>query len=247
MNITIISCFRNATHYIERYFDQMSALGTLLLKRGDHLKLILGYGDSVDGTGEMLYEEAIFAMDALLIEVSHHGPVFGSIEHPQRFRQLAFVGNRLLDHVPANADIVGIVESDLIWQPEVMMRLIDHIQDYVAVAPMVMDGQDSFYDVFAFRANGKRFSKQPPYHRCFDEYMRLYPLESAGSVLFMDAYLARKARFSDGEAIVGFCRDIRDAGGSIWLDPSLSVAHPPYRGATQYQPDSSGAYESIRL
>lgn len=64
MNVTVISCFRNATGHIERYFDQVGKLATTLGARGDWLKLILGYGDSTDGTGEMLFEEATFCMDA---------------------------------------------------------------------------------------------------------------------------------------------------------------------------------------
>lgn len=226
MNITVISIFRNACRYLERYFEQMDDLQAALTQRGDCLHLLLGYGDSTDGTGEALFDECYFRFDAHLVDVSHGGPVFGSIEHPQRFKQLAAIGNRLLDCVPPNADVVGFVESDLIWDAATLVRLIDHIQDYVAVAPMVMDGPESFYDVFAFRANGKRFSKKPPYHSCFDEYARLYPLDSAGSVLFADAYLARKAKLSDGEAIVGYCKDLREQGGSIWLDAQASVLHP---------------------
>lgn len=247
MNVTIISCFRNATGYIQDYFDQMGALAKLLSARGDKLKLTLGYGDSTDGTGEMLYEEATFCMDALLVDVSHGGHVFGSIEHPQRFKQLAGVGNRLLEHVDETAHVVGIVESDLIWDAETMVRLIDQIEGvrYVAVAPMVMDGPESFYDVFAFRKNGVRFTKTPPYCDWLDKDMM--QLDSAGSVLFVHADLARKARFSDGESIVGFCKQIIWHGGSIWLDPQATVKHPPYGRVEGRGKDARRDGEQIRL
>lgn len=247
MNVTVISFFRNATSYIERYFDQMGALAKLLVARGDKLALLLGYGDSTDDTHTMLVREAMFFLHAHLVDVSHGGPVFGSIEDPQRFKQLAGMGNKILQHVDDSADVVGIVESDLIWDAETMVRLIDHIQHYVAVAPMVMDGPESFYDVFAFRADGKRFTKEPPYHRCFDRHERLYQLDSAGSVLFMDAHLARKARFSDGESIVGFCRQITWHGGSIWLDPQASCAHPPYGGVEGHKPRAQRDSQHVRL
>lgn len=227
MNITIISCFRNSTLYIPRYFDQIGALDKLLAARGDWLKLILGYGDSTDGTGEMLLEEAQFSMDALLVDVSHGGPVFGSIENAQRFKQLAYVGNKLLDCVPADADVVGILESDLIWQPETIVSLIERLKYVHAVAPLVMDDLTSFYDVFAFRKDGVRFTKTPPYHEGLDiGNAVLIPVDSAGSVLFAHGDLARKARLSDGEAIIGYCKGIYDNGGSIWLDTAQAVQHP---------------------
>lgn len=247
MKITIISCFRNATAHIPRYFDQMGALSALLARRGDWLKLILGYGDSTDGTGEMLHEEATFSMDALLVDVSHGGPAFGSIEHPQRFKQLAAMGNKLLGYVPNDTDVVGIVESDLIWEAQSILQLLEDLEHVPCVSGMIMDGPNSFYDVFAARRNGQRFTKTPPYHPDITPDSDLLEVDSAGSVLFMDAELARKARFTDGEAIVGYCRQIRDAGGTIWINTQVSFAHYPYGGRIQHQSDSSRAPESVRL
>lgn len=228
MNVTILSIFRNATHYLERYFEQMDDLQRLLTQRSDSLHLLLGYGDSTDGTGVALFDECANRFDAHLIDVSHGGRVYGSIEHPQRFRLLAQVGNRLLEHVPPNADVVGIVESDLIWDAPTLLGLIDHLAHVPAVAPMVMDGERSFYDIYAFRKNGKHFTKYPPY--CEWLGSDLVQLDSAGSVLFVQAHYARKARLTDERVIVGYCEQIREQGGSIWCDPTLSVAHPPYAG-----------------
>lgn len=226
MNVTIISAFRNAASngQIERYFDQVGALDKALTARGDRLKLILGYGDSTDGTGEALFEEAQFLMDALLVDVSHGGKHYGSIENAQRFKQLAYVGNKLLDCVPPDADVVGIVESDLIWEADTLVRLIDSIQDYVAIAPMIMDGPNSFYDVFAFRRDGVRFTKSPPYYPNING--QLFQVDSAGSVLIMDGDLARQARFEEEDVIVGLCKQIYERGGSVWVDPALKVVHP---------------------
>lgn len=251
MNIHIISCFRNATDYIEHYFDQMHALAKALAARGDRLKLILGYGDSTDGTGEMLYEETIFFLDALLVDVSHGRLVFGSIEHPQRFKQLAGMGNKLLEHVDDTADIVGIVESDLVWDAETLYQLIEDLVllpfALCAVAPMVMDGPTSFYDVFAYRRKGERFTKTPPFHPDITPYEEFVQLDSAGSVLFMRGDLARKARFTDGQAIVGLCEEIRRYGGSIWLDPQATVCHPPYGRVEGHRDDARRDGQQVRL
>ena len=233
MIVTILSAFRNSVGpQIERYFAQINALATLLENMGDKLTLVLGYGDSTDGTGEALFEAAADSIGAILIDVSHGGPVFGSFEHPQRFKQLAYVGNKLLDNIPPDADYVAIVESDLIWEASMLSFLLLGVKVYVpAAAPMVMDAPpaNTFYDTFAFRRYGQRFTKEPPYAppaRSGNLFSKHLPLDSAGSVLVMNAELARQVRFSEEEVIVGLCKDIYRVGGSVWLDPDATVYHP---------------------
>lgn len=226
MNVCIISSFRDAADRIDYYCNQMDALQGLLARRGDTLTLVLGYGDSKDDTDAMLFEACLQRYDAYLIDVTHGGASFGSIEHPQRFKQLAFVGNKLLANVPPTADVVGIVESDLVWDGITMINLIDDLIYRPAIAPMVMDGPRSFYDVFAFRRNGVRFTKTPPHHADLPTHDGLLQLDSAGSVLFMRGDLARQVRCTEEEVIVGLCRDIYAHGGSVWLDPRLTVRHP---------------------
>jgi hypothetical protein len=235
LNITILSAFRDSTAYIERYFTQIDSLACLLGQRGDCLNLVLGYGDSSDGTEAYLYEEASNrGVETLLLDVTHGGPHFGSIEHPQRFKQLAYAGNSLLGCVQRRADVVAIVESDLIWDAQTFVSLLDDLELRTnfnsAVAPMVMDGEHSFYDVFAFRRNGERFTKEPPYlprHTRSDLIEgSLIRLDSAGSMLVMDGSMARRVCFTDEEAIVGLCKDIYAHGGTIWLDADSAVFHP---------------------
>src|SRR5690606_24722144 len=117
----------------------------------------------------------------------------------------------------------GIVESDLIWDAETMLALLDHVAHVPAIAPMIMDGPHSFYDIYAYRKNGVHFTKKPPYCEWLGH--DLMQLDSAGSVLFMRGDLARLVRFTDEEVIVGLCKDIYAHGGSVWLDPDLVVKH----------------------
>lgn len=226
MNVTIVSTFRQAVAYIPRYFAQIDHLAILLARRTPYtrLNLLLGYGDSTDGTGEALFEAAADSIGAHLIDVSHGGPHFGSIEDAQRFRQLAQTGNKLWAAIPPDADVVALVESDLIWEAETMLRLIDHLHFCEVIAPMVMDGPESFYDVFAYRKDGVRFTKTPPY--CADLNGKVLKVDSAGSVLFMRAGLARLVRFTEDEVVVGMCKQIYQYGGAIFVDPTLKVIHP---------------------
>lgn len=227
MNVTMISSFRNAAHYIPLYFAQVEALNRLLCKRGDHLSLLLGYGDSTDDTDCELFETASLSIGANLIDCTHGGPSYGSIVHPERFAQLAYMGNRLAACIPDDADVVAWCESDLLWDAPTLVSLIDLTATYPAVAPMIMDGPESFYDTFAHRRNGVRFTKTPPYHadleRCCDGLLQL---DSAGSVLVLDGDLARQARFTEEEVIVGYSKSIYRLGGSVWLDTSLQICHP---------------------
>src|SRR6478736_7593378 len=128
MRVVIVSMFRNAGNYIPRYFDQMGKLQDLLSKRGISLGLILGYGDSTDRTADMLHEECLSRFDALLVDVSHGGPDFGSVVHPVRFRQLAGAINRLWQCIPKSADYVMVVESDLIWSAHTLESLLNNVE-----------------------------------------------------------------------------------------------------------------------
>ena len=225
MNVVICSAFRNSTGYIDRYFAQVDALSTALAKRGDHLSLILGYGDSDDGTGEHLFEAATLSIGARLIDVSHGGPVFASVVDAQRFKQLAYVGNRILANVPSDADVVIWIESDLIWKPETLARLIYH--KLPVVAPMVYERRSGgFYDTWGFVKNGLNFTKHYPYHRSLLGVIGIAEVDSVGSCVVMRGDVAKGLVIPEADLLVGACRELRNNGYTIWLDSSLEVLHP---------------------
>lgn len=236
MNVCLCSSFRNSAAYIDRYFEQVDGLACLLAARGDRLALYLGYGDSDDGTGELLYEAASFAVGALLIECSHGGKFYGPVVDATRFKQLAFVANRVWKCVPQEADVVLWVESDLIWQPSTIMALINDLEAVPAVAPMVLDAPpaNSWYDTWAYRRRGRQFQKQPPYHPDLEdrEFLRqngngdLLPLQSAGSCMALWGRLARRLCFPEEDVFVGFCKQLTQIGGSLWLNRRQTVFHP---------------------
>lgn len=231
MNITIVSHFRNAYHYIDRYMEQMDSLQSLLYASGHPLTLVLGYGDSTDCTGERLHEECSHRFDGRLVEVSHGGLSYGSIVHQERFKQLAFVGNRLWSHIPEDASIVGLVESDLIWSAHDLFNLICMTRQAVLnqksmiLAPMIMHLDKRFYDIWAFRMDGMNFQNEKPYHAGLSE-RRYYDMDSVGSVLFGDGNLMRSLSFPEGDVVVGFCKEAKERGAKIVLDSHTEVYHP---------------------
>lgn len=222
MNITLCSAFRNAEKYLDRYFKQIADFDLVLIKRGDNLSPIWGEGDSTDGTLSELWR---MAFGARIVDCTHNGPVFGSIESAQRFKQLAYVGNKILDAVPIDTDVLVWVESDLTWKPETLIALINRLQYLPCVAPMVMEkSTGGFYDIWAYRCNGVQFTKNYPYHT--DLRGELLQMDSVGSCVAMVGDVAKRVRFPEQDVFVGLCRQINALGESIWLDPALTVWHP---------------------
>lgn len=231
MKIVVCTAHRNATAHLDRYMAQLCALRRLLAPHGT-LCPIWVEGDSTDQTWEWLLEDAP-RMNARLIACDHGGAAYGSIVHPERFKQLARVANAMWRQIPADADAVVLLDGDLFWQPETIVALLEHLADYPAVAPKVLhatnpglyEGLGPFwYDSFGFRRNGARFTNEPPYHPDLNGAM--LQLDSAGACLAMRGELARGLAWPEEDVIVGFCRNLRARGGAIFLDPHLEVYHP---------------------
>jgi hypothetical protein len=190
----------------------------------------LGYGDSSDGTGELLFDKFAFEIGALLIECNHGGPEFGPIVDSTRFAQLSFVANRIWRCIPLDTDVFCSIESDLIWDAKTILKLIDHVSEYPVIAPLVFHREPAgasfvrFYDTFAFRINGERFTNEPPYHPSLNgSVMRL---DSAGSCLVMQGSIARQITVPEEDVIVGTCKQIYSLGYAVHCDPQLRVEHP---------------------
>jgi len=228
MNVVICSAFRNSIAYIDRYFDQVYALERLLFLRGDTLALVLGYGDSIDQTPAMLFEHTVSGIPTRLIDVSHGGPTFGPVVHGQRFKQLAYIGNKIFANVPDDADAVIWLESDLIWAPEVIIELLNHLQWHACVAPCILDSPsaNTWYDTFVFRKDGQQFVKPPPYHDCMLTGEHMVEMDSVGSCVVMRADIAKQITVPEEDVLIGVCRQIRGMGERVWLDSSQKVFHP---------------------
>jgi hypothetical protein len=236
MIVTLCSAFRNNAHRVTPYFQQVEGLAKLLEPQGIRITLVLGYGDSHDTTGEVLYERAGFStLGTLLVNCTHGGKAFGSIVNADRFRQLAYVAGRMWESVPQGADAVGLVDGDLAWEPETLAALVGHLQKVPAIAPMVMHQSDPglyagvgpfFYDTFAFKRYGVNFTNEPPYHADLAKCDGLVSMDSAGGCLLVRGKLAEGLQWRRENLVVGICEQIQARGGSIWLDPRLQVYHP---------------------
>lgn len=247
MTIALCSVFRNSEPYLARYFDQAAGLSKLLEARGDHLRFNLAEGDSTDRTFDLINARLMAlgnSNGSLLIKREHGGPLWASVPTLARMVQISWVWNGIWEKLLPGDDIVVFVESDLIWEPQTLLNLIQivaaqwcdraetppGIRAVVdAVAPMVWFQSKTirFYDTWGFRRNGIHFwgTLQP----CpeMDGSGKLLEIDSAGSCIVMTGQAARSSRFEPGElAVRGLCQGMRKAGYRLWVDPTADVMHP---------------------
>jgi glycosyltransferase involved in cell wall biosynthesis len=233
-NVAVLTPFRNARATLPKYFSQIADLQGALPGHMT-LRLVAAEGDSQDGTRERIQELAEHHHVSLqLIPTDHGGGPWGSVEDPERLRAMSGVMNAALEAVTEDDGIVVWVMSDLEWDVETMLRLIAQVSNREEcrtdsgypidiVAPMTyING--IFYDTWAYRAGGERFTMAPPYHPELVGADLPVEIDSAGSCLVMSATVAKSARASDLEA-VSFCNHARGMGFTVAVDPSLSIHH----------------------
>ena len=236
MRVAIGSAFRNsAGFHCDRYFRQVNELRDQLRERGDVLHVIAVEGDSTDDTQFALMRWAEYLTLSVRIVTRNHGKrVFGSTEEPERMAALSYVGNGILETVREEDDVLVYIESDLVWRPEPIIRLIDQLgiltqcgeseRQIDAISPLIFAG-DAFYDIWAFRKSGHRFGPFKPYHGELD-FKRPTPCDSTGSCIVMRGEVARKCRIIDNDAMVGFGRDVWAKGFTLFCDARERIQHP---------------------
>lgn len=229
MKIALCSHFRNSSSagHLDRYLAQIDALWNAPGFRRHELTCVWGVGDSTDDTVARLLDPHLPVV-ATVIDVTHGGPVYGSVVHPQRFKQLSFVCNAIWKYLPEDADAVVWAESDLIWTPETMIALLGRLERCPAVAPMIFHRDTQiYYDVWGCRKNGEMFRQHAPY---FDGWPvnsnGMVQVDSAGSVLALRGDVARSVTWPEEDVIVGLCGQLYEQGRTVWLDTKLRVEHP---------------------
>lgn len=189
---------------------------------------VWGEGDSTDDTRARLTHDSRI-WPATIVDCTHGGQEFGSVERTERFRQLAHVGRCIWAAIPADADVVVYVESDLIWDAQTIISLIDRLTDYPAISPMVLLdrkgwAKNAFYDTWgAIGLNGRHFEHHPPYNAGYkpDEP---FPVSSMGSCMAMRGDIARRIVVDD-RVFQGISAQIWMMGERVWIDPKLIIKH----------------------
>lgn len=229
MNIALCSAFRNSVQngHLDRYLDQVWELYSILDARHKFC-CVWGEGDSTDETRFRLTHDSR-SWPATIMDCTHGGADYPSIVIEERFQQLAQVGRCIWAAIPTDTDAVVYVESDLIWEAEMMVALIDRLQEYPAISPMVLLDRkgwaaNAFYDTWgAIGLNGQHFEHFPPYNAGY-KANEPFPVSSMGSCMAMRGDIARQIVVDD-RVFQGISAQIWAMGGSVWIDPKLFIWH----------------------
>lgn len=229
VKVAIGSMWRDMGPLMRARIDQFYKLGAALKARGDDPVCIFVENDSKDITWSELYEfGGCGHVNSILLRVSDECPYWPSVDHPDRWRHLAWVANHTMDEITDDIDVFLYVESDLMWSTSTMLGLIDQaVTEQAAVLACNRLANGQWYDIWGSRARGLRFGANPPHHPVLEGWESgLVAVDSACGAIAMPGDVARQVRFQPEDCFVGLCRDIRAKGYGLFLDPSLEVIHP---------------------
>ncbi len=233
--IVLGSIVRDGAHFAHRYMSQCAALRDALSGKGT-LKVIVCEGDSRDRTRESFTHFAReLGVDLTLLRKDTGGPRWPSCVDVRRFAQKASVDNVVMDAIPQDADYFIFCESDLVWTPEVMLKLVKHLEEdatpprIAAVSPMVFTRENNHYDIWGLIGlDGRNWGSRPPYHSSAVNG-GLVPVLTTGSCICMRGDLARipSVRFTSDEEFHGLSHRIYEQNqGGIFVDTALRIIHP---------------------
>lgn len=221
-NLTICTPMRDCAHRLAAYRRQVESLHTPA-----GLRVIVVEGDSTDNTREALHAWA--AADPMVTVLRHdtHGPKWGSVVHPKRFRQLAEVFNVALEAVDLEwSHYVLFLPADIVYQPDLAARLMAHRVDIVA--PLVWQNE-RFYDVWAFSrfgANLPPFTRGQLAEQMAAEPTDLWDMDTVGGTVLLDAdVIAEGVRYGKRLVDRELCEQARLLGFGVFADPWTWVWH----------------------
>lgn len=221
--IVMASIWRNDTK--RRLEDRVEHL---LSKTYPNMRWLWLVGDSFDGTYSALQKALLDRREEkeeVDIFISDSG--ISGDDHATRLRRLSIAVNDVFNRVEAMDEYLLWHESDLVSPPDIAERLLATGKCPVAGWPILRTQMGiMFYDTFAYRSGGVKFSNLPPYHSCYRPD-RPFTVDSAGSVIMFRANdIGTGGVRCKTEALVEICNGLRSKGREIWVDPSIPVIQP---------------------
>jgi hypothetical protein len=134
-------------------------------------------------------------------------------------------------------DFALMLESDLLYQPDLLRSLIERRPDWADIfAPMIwipVNGALRFYDIWAYRIKGEMFQPTSPEWYFAHYGSGLLEVDSVGSVvLFKMNLIAEGLRLGETDCVLGMCNEARQRGYRIFVDPTISILHPQIQGVS---------------
>jgi len=223
MDIVICVLFRDSEFYLDKF---LGCLGKLI----DHSKeydidLCFIEGNSTDNTYQKLedwmrackYNTVLYKQD-INVEMT-------------KYQRLAILRNMVMEKgLKEYHDYVVMIDSDISFKEDMLQRMVTSLErtDGVMMAPMILvENTEFFHDILAFAKDGINFVNIYPYHESFQKYSGIMEMDSVGDCFLARAGTINSAKFEgDGHSEqIGFCRNIRNNGGKIYLDKRIAVYH----------------------
>lgn len=191
------------------------------------LKFVWVVGDSTDDTTQTLAQLSV-GYPVTIVDIGDTG-IEGEDMH-SRLRRLSETANEWWKWID-DAEYVLVHESDIQSPANVVNRLVAHAEQGrcpIAGWPTLKlrgeQGVAYFYDIWAYRKDGVRFENDVPYHKCY-RYPDPFTVDSFGTMYMFNAEDVPLVRFEDN-AVLDLCRQLREQGRTLWVDPALTVVQP---------------------
>ena len=226
--IAITSIIRNEEHNgnLNRFLDCCEKLE----QYHKDIVYIFIEGDSSDDTYEILQEWLRPRKDYILKKIDREKPRFNKDKSLERTSYFAELRNMLIDLVLAIPDIVEVlmIDANYGWKGDLISSLRDINADIVApLAVMRKDdnGKYLFYDIWAFRKDGKQFSHYYPYTKNLGSDKPIKIDSAGGGYLIKRRVLDAGVRYNGDKDCehVGFCRKARKKGFTIKINPKAYI------------------------
>lgn len=214
MTVVMMSLWRNdADRGLERRAHE-------LLHKEGVTRWVWVVGDSDDQT-EMLLRATAY-VSGKDVEVVRHDTGILEDDPDNRLLRLSLTANAGFETVRADDRWWCIHESDLQSERSVIWDFLRTGKD--VIAGWVTLGH-IFYDTYAYRAKGKMFTNNPPYHEVYDS-RSIFEVESVGSVYMFPAEAVRQGLRCEVGGAVELCQKLRGMGHTIWVDPLIPIIQP---------------------
>lgn len=195
----------------------------LLQKSYPNLRYVWLVGDSTDNTNVLLNDVAKQFKRDVDIAVFSTG-IMGEDVNTRRIR-LSKTANIGFERIRPADDYWMIHESDLLSDSNIVEKLVAHAEDGrcpIAGWPML---DNMFYDIWAYFKDGKNFTNNPPYHKCYNSE-KPFMVDGVGSIWLWQAEDIRKGLKCDKLACRDMCAQFKKFGHKIWVDPKIIIRQP---------------------
>lgn len=193
-------------------------------------------GDSSDRTYEVLKNWTEKRTGSILEKINKGNSPFGKTRDTRRTIHLAELRNRLISMILSvpNVGEVLMVDANYGWKGDLISCLREadaHIASPLVVMHKDNNGRYMFYDIWVFRKDGMEFWPIYPYAKGM-QFDRPVDVDSVGSCYLVKRQVLENGVRYDGNTDseqVGFCRNARNQGFSIRINPKIYIRKGGYK------------------